>query len=237
MGSARSVSARKGNEMETITLNNGVEMPALGLGVFQTPPDETRDAVARRARLRLPPHRHRRRLRQRAPGRRGGAQLRPGPVGGLPGDQDLDQRLRIRRDAARLREERPQARRRPDRPADPAPGAAVGVRPDPGGLPRPGDAARRRQGPRHRGQQLHGRAPHDAARPRHGGAGGQPDRGPPVLRAAGGPGVRRRARHPHAGVVTDRRHHLLPRRRPRQHPRRPGHRRHRRQPTARPPPR
>jgi diketogulonate reductase-like aldo/keto reductase len=31
--------------METITLNNGVEMPVLGLGVFQTPPDETRDAV------------------------------------------------------------------------------------------------------------------------------------------------------------------------------------------------
>jgi diketogulonate reductase-like aldo/keto reductase len=31
--------------MKTITLNNGVEMPALGLGVFQTPADETRDAV------------------------------------------------------------------------------------------------------------------------------------------------------------------------------------------------
>src|SRR5438874_2616526 len=31
--------------MESITLNNGVEMPALGFGVFQTPPDETRDAV------------------------------------------------------------------------------------------------------------------------------------------------------------------------------------------------
>ncbi|HYB26252.1 MAG TPA: aldo/keto reductase [Solirubrobacteraceae bacterium] len=31
--------------MTTITLNNGVEMPALGLGVFQTPPGETRDAV------------------------------------------------------------------------------------------------------------------------------------------------------------------------------------------------
>jgi diketogulonate reductase-like aldo/keto reductase len=29
-----------------LTLNNGVVMPALGLGVFQTPPDETRDAVA-----------------------------------------------------------------------------------------------------------------------------------------------------------------------------------------------
>ncbi|MCK9931458.1 aldo/keto reductase [Frankia sp. Mgl5] len=28
-----------------ITLNNGVEMPAVGLGVFQTPPEETRSAV------------------------------------------------------------------------------------------------------------------------------------------------------------------------------------------------
>ncbi len=28
-----------------LSLNNGVELPALGLGVFQTPPDETRDAV------------------------------------------------------------------------------------------------------------------------------------------------------------------------------------------------
>ena len=31
--------------MTTLTLNNGVQLPALGLGVFQTPPDETRDAV------------------------------------------------------------------------------------------------------------------------------------------------------------------------------------------------
>jgi diketogulonate reductase-like aldo/keto reductase len=30
----------------TLTLNNGVEMPALGFGVFQTPPDETHEAVA-----------------------------------------------------------------------------------------------------------------------------------------------------------------------------------------------
>ena len=30
---------------QTVTLNNGVEIPALGLGVFQTPPDETRAAV------------------------------------------------------------------------------------------------------------------------------------------------------------------------------------------------
>jgi diketogulonate reductase-like aldo/keto reductase len=32
--------------MIDITLNNGVVMPALGLGVFQTPPDATTDAVA-----------------------------------------------------------------------------------------------------------------------------------------------------------------------------------------------
>ncbi len=32
--------------MDTYTLNNGVEIPVLGFGVFQTPPDETRDAVA-----------------------------------------------------------------------------------------------------------------------------------------------------------------------------------------------
>jgi diketogulonate reductase-like aldo/keto reductase len=29
----------------SLTLNNGVEIPAIGFGVFQTPPDETRDAV------------------------------------------------------------------------------------------------------------------------------------------------------------------------------------------------
>src|SRR4051795_843838 len=31
--------------MSTVTLNNGVEIPAIGLGVFQTPPEETRAAV------------------------------------------------------------------------------------------------------------------------------------------------------------------------------------------------
>jgi diketogulonate reductase-like aldo/keto reductase len=33
-------------EVPDIALNNGVEMPSIGLGVFQTPPDETRSAVA-----------------------------------------------------------------------------------------------------------------------------------------------------------------------------------------------
>jgi diketogulonate reductase-like aldo/keto reductase len=32
--------------MQILILNNGVQMPALGLGVFQTPPEETRAAVA-----------------------------------------------------------------------------------------------------------------------------------------------------------------------------------------------
>ena len=32
-------------DVSTLTLNNGVTLPAVGLGVFQTPPDETRDAV------------------------------------------------------------------------------------------------------------------------------------------------------------------------------------------------
>ena len=32
--------------MEKLTLNNDVELPALGFGVFQTPPDETREAVS-----------------------------------------------------------------------------------------------------------------------------------------------------------------------------------------------
>jgi diketogulonate reductase-like aldo/keto reductase len=33
-------------EVSTLTLNNDVQLPGLGLGVFQTLPDETRDAVA-----------------------------------------------------------------------------------------------------------------------------------------------------------------------------------------------
>jgi diketogulonate reductase-like aldo/keto reductase len=33
-------------DVSTLTLNNSVVMPALGLGVFQTPPDETRAAVS-----------------------------------------------------------------------------------------------------------------------------------------------------------------------------------------------
>jgi diketogulonate reductase-like aldo/keto reductase len=33
-------------EVPDIAMNNGVEMPSIGFGVFQTPPDQTRSAVA-----------------------------------------------------------------------------------------------------------------------------------------------------------------------------------------------
>jgi hypothetical protein len=34
-----------GTMTATLKLNNGVQMPAVGLGVFQTSPDDARDAV------------------------------------------------------------------------------------------------------------------------------------------------------------------------------------------------
>ena len=92
-------------EVPTLTLNNGVTMPALGLGVFQTPPDETRDAVT--AALEAG-YRHIDTAAAYGNERQvGEAIAAPAWTGrGLPGDQDLDQRLRLRRDPARVREER-----------------------------------------------------------------------------------------------------------------------------------
>ena len=62
----------------------------------------------------------------------------------------------------------------------------------------------------------------------------QSDRSPPLLLATRDTGVGRRPRHPHPGLVTNRRHHLLPRWQPRQHPQRPSHRRNRHPLTPRP---
>ena len=45
LAALRDIAPSRMRTMQTLTLSNGVEMPALGLGVFQTPPDETRDAV------------------------------------------------------------------------------------------------------------------------------------------------------------------------------------------------
>ena len=48
-----------------IELNDGNRIPQLGFGVFQIPPDETAAGGDDGARRRLPPHRHRRDVRQR----------------------------------------------------------------------------------------------------------------------------------------------------------------------------
>ena len=40
--------------MQNITLNNGVQIPALGFGVFQIPPAETEQAVNEKNHLRKP---------------------------------------------------------------------------------------------------------------------------------------------------------------------------------------
>ena len=107
-----------------------------------------------------------------------------------------------------------QARRRPDRPADPAPGAA---RRRSTGPSRPTGRWRRcsptaRSAPSASATSWSSTS-HGCSTRRDGRARGQPDRGPPLLPAARGAGLRRRARHPHPGLVADRRHHVLPRRR------------------------
>ena len=43
--------ATRMSAVQSVTLNNGVEMPAIGLGVFQTPPDATTAAVEEALRL------------------------------------------------------------------------------------------------------------------------------------------------------------------------------------------
>ena len=73
-----------------VTLNNGVEMPILGFGVYQIPPDDTEAAVADGARGRLPPPRHRRRLRQRGGGRPGRRQQRHPPRRAVRHDEAVD---------------------------------------------------------------------------------------------------------------------------------------------------
>ena len=175
-----------------ITLNNGVEMPAIGLGVFQTPPDETAAAVEAALRDRLPARRHRRCLRQRAPGRRRPPPLRARPQRGVHRDQDVDQRLRLRGDAARVRQERRQARRRQldllllHQP--------VPARSTPRSRLKALETLLADGGPRDRRQQLHARAPRPPAGTHRGGPGRQPGRAAPLLHPAGRP-----ARQPPTG--------------------------------------
>ena len=67
----------------TIALNTGVELPALGFGVFQTPPDVTQVCRRRSAALGVPHDRHRGVLQQRTGSRsrdRGERHCTVGPV-------------------------------------------------------------------------------------------------------------------------------------------------------------
>ena len=223
--------------METITLNNGVEMPALGLGVFQTPPDETRDAV--RAALGAG-YRHIDTAAAYGNERQVGEAVHSSDLDRSEvfletkiwiSDYGYDETLHGFEKSARklgvdqidlliLHQALPSAF---DRTLEAyraletllADGKvrAIGVS-------------------NFMVEHLTTLLDRATVVP----AVNQIEL-PPLLRAARGAGLRRRARHPHAGLVTDRRHHLLPRRQPRQHARRPGHRQTSPAPTARPRPR
>lgn len=53
------------NTVPELTLNNGVTMPALGFGVFQSAPEDTATAVQTALETGVPPHRYGCRLFQR----------------------------------------------------------------------------------------------------------------------------------------------------------------------------
>lgn len=160
--------------MLTYTLNNQGHDPCARTGCLPvtTGGDERRGR--RRARRRLPTHRHRGRLRHEW------RSARPSATAGSTGPRSSSRRRWISdygyeqtlhafdKSAGKLGVDQIDL-------FYPPPGAALGLRRDPRGLPRVGDPARRRQGPRDRRQQLHGRAPHLPDRRRAGRAGGEPE--------------------------------------------------------------
>ena len=218
-------------DVSTVMLNNGVELPGLGLGVFQTPTDETRAAVAAAISA---GYRHIDTAAAYGNEREVGEAVRSSGLDRSEvfletkiwiSDYRYDKTLRgfgksarklgvdqidllILHQACRRTSRRPWMPTGPWRRCWPT-----------GGCERSGSA-------------LHGGAPHRAARAQHCGAGCQPDRDPPLLPAKTSAGLRRRAWHLGPGLVPDRRHHLLPRRAAQQHLAGSGDRRHRR-PTTR----
>ena len=211
-----------------LTLNNGVELPALGLGVFQTPPDETRDAVeaalAPATATSTPPPPTATSARSARRSARSGVDRDDvfletkvwisdyGYDETLHGFDKSAGKLGVEQiDLLILHQALPSAF---DRTLEAyraletllADGKvrAIGVS-------------------NFMVEHLDRLLERADRRPR-----GQPDRGAPVLPAAEVQARRRRARDPHPGVVADRRDHLLPRRRAHEHARGPGHRRDRR---------
>ena len=199
-------------DVSTVTLNNGVTLPALGLGVFQTPPDETRDAVT--AAL-AAGYRHIDTAAAYGNERQVGEAIAASDVDRDDvfietkiwiSDYGYDQTLHGFEKSARklgvdqidlliLHQALPtefektlEAYRALETLLADGKVRAIGVS----------------NFMVDHLTQLLGRGV--------GGAGGQPDRGPPLLPAARGAGQERRAQHPDPGLVADRWHHLLPRR-------------------------
>ena len=192
----------------TITLDNGVAMPALGFGVFQTAPEETRRAVARCE----VGYRHIDTAAAYGNEREVGEAVRASTVDRAElfvetkvwiSDYGYEETLHgFEKSAGKLGVDRidllilHQAL--------------------------PSEFARTLEAYRaletlledgkggHRCQQLHGRALDNGLGGSRRGTGGEPDRGPPLLPARRA-GAERRARNRHPGVVADRWHHVLPR--------------------------
>lgn len=52
------VKEQEDTEMEYVTLNNGIKMPKLGYGVYQTPPEDTKRCVLDAIEVGIPQHRY-----------------------------------------------------------------------------------------------------------------------------------------------------------------------------------
>jgi aryl-alcohol dehydrogenase-like predicted oxidoreductase len=78
-----------------IRLNNGVELPALGLGVFQSPPEQTTAAVEAAIAAGYPLIDTAASYFNEREGRPRDPEQRHGPLAAVRPDQTLDQRLRL----------------------------------------------------------------------------------------------------------------------------------------------
>ena len=165
-----------------VTLNNGVEMPILGFGVYQIPRGH-RAGRRHGSRGRAPAHRHRRLLRERGGGRPGGEQRDP-PRRAVHHDQAVDPEPR-RGERRRPPSRGPRApRSRPRRPLPDPPAARRLLQL----LASDGAAPRRRPRPGDRRLQLLPRPARRPHRAQRGDPGGRPDRDQPVLPAPCRPG-------------------------------------------------
>ena len=217
----------------TLTLNNGVEMPVLGFGVFQTPPEETIGAVE--AALAVG-YRHIDTAAAYGNEREVGEGIRRSGLDRSDvfietkvwiSDYGYDETLHaFEKSAAKLGVEQIDL--------------LIPHQPLPSEFARTIAAYKaletllsRGQGAGDRRQQLPPRVPRVAACAGGGRSCRQPDRAAPVLHAGRDSRTERPTRDPDSGMVADRRHHVLPRRHAEAHIRRPDAPRASPTPTAR----